>query len=113
MKQPLAVQTVDGEVSIYIGAYVSAHRPDWRSYVHGVVVEFDVEACRIVDADSGYDWRVEFGKYEVAVLDESQWQTVTTEIARRQSIVKAEKDPYGKKAASKLAGKLEQTPISY
>jgi hypothetical protein len=113
VQMPIAVKTVDGDASVYVGAYVAAHRPDWRSYVYGVVVEFDEDACRIVDADSGYDWRVDFAKYEVVVLDEVQWQTVTAEIGRRNALVEAEKERYGKKAASKLAGKFEQTPISY
>jgi len=110
--EAISIDALNGQKSLFVGAYIHAHRPDWQLHEYGVVIDLWPSACVIAQADAEWESRVNFKKYEVDVFDNKQWEIVVAELRQRAAAVKQAEKAGKKKQASNLQGEFERTPVS-
>jgi hypothetical protein len=75
---------MNGEVSVYRGAFVHAYRPEWDDHEYGVVVGLTPKALDLSSPETAWTHRIVAAKHEVQILSETQWQLVDVELRRRR-----------------------------
>jgi hypothetical protein len=83
-QRPKDMLAINGEVSVYRGAFVHAYRPDWDNHEYGVVVGMTPKSLDLSSPESSWTHRVVAAKHEIELLDQVQWQLVDAELRRRR-----------------------------
>jgi len=84
--QRVFMESLNGPIQVFHGAFVHAYRPDWGTHSYGVVVGITPKKVDLSSPDSilGTE-RIAVAKHEVTLLDDKQWQRVDAELQRRVS----------------------------
>lgn len=78
------MESLNGPVEVFHGAFIHAFRPDWGTHSYGVVIGMTPMKLDLSSPDSilGTE-RITVAKHEVSVLNDPQWQRVDQELRRR------------------------------
>ena len=92
-QRPKGMETLNGVVKVYRGAFVHAYRPDRDTHDHGVVVGMTPKALELSSPESAWTHRIVAAKHEIHLLNEGEWHVVDVQLRRRRSEYEAaEKD---------------------